>query len=196
LRAPNLTRAAASWSDAELDGALRHGIRRDGRALWVMPSSAFARMSDADSADILAYVRSRPAGGPELARSTIGPMGRLGIVLGKFHSEPEMIRAANASPVDLGPAHARGRYLTVVACGECHGPALKGGGAPLNAPDLMIAASYDLPTFTRFMRTGVAADGRQRKMMSGVARARFSSLTDEEVGRIHAYLTVRAERTP
>jgi mono/diheme cytochrome c family protein len=196
LRAPNLTRVAASWSDADLDRALRHGVRPNGRALWVMPSAAFSRMDDAEAADVLAFLRAHPAAGPERARSSIGPLGRLGILLGKFRSEPETLATRGRElPIDLGAEHARGRHLAMVACGECHGPALT-GGPQVKAPDLAIAASYDRPAFVRLMRTGLAADGKPRGLMSAAARARFSHFTDEEIGQVHAYLTARAERTP
>ena len=44
LYAPNLTRLAERYSDPDFDAAVRHGISKDGRGLWVMPSSAFSRM--------------------------------------------------------------------------------------------------------------------------------------------------------
>src|SRR5690349_7333301 len=37
--APNLTLVAAQSSDAQLTQAIRQGIGRDSRALWIMPSS-------------------------------------------------------------------------------------------------------------------------------------------------------------
>jgi len=56
--APNLAAYARRESPATFEAALRHGIGRDGRALYSMPSYNFIRMRDADVADVIAYLRS------------------------------------------------------------------------------------------------------------------------------------------
>ena len=56
--APNLSRALAGRTDAEIDLAIRHGVGVDGRRLWVMPSSAFSQLSDRETSDLIAYLRS------------------------------------------------------------------------------------------------------------------------------------------
>lgn len=193
--APNLTRVAATWSAADLDRAMRHGVRPDGRGLWVMPASAFARMNDDDAAAVLAYLKTQAPRGPVRPRLQVGPVGRLGVVLGKFESEPELSKAPR-TPVDLGPKFSRGRYLTMTACAECHGGALEGSKGVLTTPDLSIAASYDKPGFERFMRTGVAADGKTRGLMTSMAKGRFRHFTPEELDAVYAYLVARAEARP
>jgi len=190
--APNLTLAAAGRSDADLDRAIRHGVGFDGRRLWIMPSSAFAHLTDQETADLVAYVRTfRPAGGrqPDLQ---IGPVGRLGVLLGKFRSEPALIAAGGPGLADAGVTHAAGRDLAR-ACVECHGQALE-GGADMGAPDLTIAAFYDREDFERLLRTGVAAGGRKLGLMSEVAPARFNAWTSQEIGELHDYLKTRARR--
>jgi hypothetical protein len=49
--------------------------------------------------------------------------------------------------------------------------------------------TYD--EFARFMRTGVAAGGRELPVMSGVARGRFSYLTDPEIRSLYDFLESR-----
>lgn len=88
--APNLSRALAGQSDGEVDGAIRHGVAADGRRLWIMPSSAFARLSDRESADLLAYLRTFRPNGETQPRFQVGPVGRLGVLLGQFKSEPDL----------------------------------------------------------------------------------------------------------
>ena len=61
------------------------------------------------------------------------------------------------------------------------------------APDLRIAAAYDLPSFERLLHTGIASDGKTRELMSPTARARFASLTPDEVKALHDYLVKRVE---
>ncbi len=193
LYAPNLTLAVARQTDADLDRAIRHGVKSDGRALWVMPSSTFAHLTDAEVADLIAYLRAqKPAGEPQ-PRFKARPIARIGLLLGKFKSEPAIIAAReNPALPDVGPRFALGRAVAR-ACVECHGPALEGGGI-LSTPDLTIAAAYDPEDFRRLMRAGVAAGGRELKLMSPVARYRFGSLTDAEIAGLHAYLKARAER--
>jgi mono/diheme cytochrome c family protein len=50
-----------AWSDAEIKRAITHGIARDGRALkQPMAYSSYAGLSEADLADIVAYLRTVP----------------------------------------------------------------------------------------------------------------------------------------
>ena len=60
---PNLTGDAETglgrWTDAEIVAAIREGVRRDGRMLApAMPANDYAALSDADAADLVAYLRS------------------------------------------------------------------------------------------------------------------------------------------
>ncbi len=194
LYAPNLTLAVADQSDADLDRAIRHGVGSDGRPLWVMPSAAFAHLTDAETADLIAYLRSvKPAGAPQ-PRILVGPVGRLGVLIGQFRSEAAVIRAhGNPALPDLGPQYARGRNLAR-ACVECHGPALKGGDTILKTPDLMIAAAYDPTDFERLLHTGVAAGDRHVGLMSEVAKVRFARFSHDDVTALQAYLKARAQR--
>ncbi|HEY8571754.1 c-type cytochrome [Phenylobacterium sp.] len=190
---PNLTLAAAEQSDGELDSAIRHGVAADGRSLWIMPSEAFAELTDQETSDLLAYIRSFPVKGEEQPRSQIGPVGRLGLILGKFHSAPQMLRLdADRYRPDLGPTYAKGREVAR-ACTECHGKDLRGREA-LKAPDLDVAAAYSPQDFATLLRTGVPPTGRDLGLMSGVARDRFSHLSDDEVAALYEYLRARADK--
>lgn len=63
LYAPNLTPGGrlANWTDGEIIRAIREGVDKEGRALLLMPSDQFHRMSDADVRALVAYLRSQPA---------------------------------------------------------------------------------------------------------------------------------------
>jgi mono/diheme cytochrome c family protein len=190
---PNLTLAAAEQSDGELERAIRHGVAADGAKLWVMPSEAFARLTDAETADLIAYVRSFPRRGERQPDFQVGPAGRIGLLLGMFHSAPHMVETQRAVELPrLGPEHEAGRALAR-ACVECHGPDLAGREV-MKAPDLTIAAAYDLADFATLMRTGRAAGDREVGLMSATSRTRFSGLTDAEVEALHGYLKARADK--
>jgi cytochrome c553 len=191
---PNLSLVLPHQTDAEIARAIRQGVAADGRPLWIMPSDAFSRLSDRETADLIAYLRTFPARGMAQPAKQIGPVGRIGVLIGRFKSEPQMLaEAPGLEPVDLGPQHAKGRELAR-ACMECHGRDLK-GGALANGPDLAIAGAYELADFEKLLRTGVAAGDRRLGLMSESAPVRFNVLSHEEIAALHAYLKARAERS-
>jgi mono/diheme cytochrome c family protein len=190
---PNLSLALREQTDAEIEGAVRHGVAADGRRLWLMPSSAFAHLTDEEMGDLVAYLRTFEPTGKKQPRFEVGAVGRIGVLLGQFKSEPDMIRASAATQLDdAGPKYAAGRKLAR-ACIECHGQRLEGGGF-LKTPDLSIAASYDDEDFQRLMHTGIGAGDRKLGLMSAVGRDRFSAFTRQEVADLHGYLKARAQR--
>ena len=198
--APNLTRIAARYTDAQLAQAIRQGVRPTTRqALWDMPSASFATMTDAELAQVLAFVRATPAAGARDPSDTPGLRGRLAILRGRTgdlargeRSAPDLIAAARAQPpADLGPQYAQGRHIAATVCSECHGSDLRGdpreGGS-----DLAAVAAYDLAQFQRLLRTGIPIDGRDLGEMSEVARKGLHAFTDAEIAALHAYLRARA----
>ncbi len=44
----------ASYTNAQLETAIRHGVRPDGRGLFIMPSDEYQNLSDADVSAIIA----------------------------------------------------------------------------------------------------------------------------------------------
>jgi mono/diheme cytochrome c family protein len=194
LVAPDLTRVAADHTDAELERAIRAGVRKDGTSTWGMPSAAFRHLSDDDLAAIIAFMRSAPLSrGPD-TEARIGLLGRIGVLSGKFAPQAQRIaQSTDAPPVPNGSTpEAFGHYLAVTICSECHGLDL--GGFPGGAPHLAITAAYSEDDFLQLMRTGVALGGRNLGLMSGMSRRRFSHLTTDEMLAMYAYLRTLANR--
>ena len=161
------------------------------------PSGTFHGLSDVDLARILAFLRSQPPAhgvGPALHA---GPLGRVGLLTGRFAPAAVLVRRhATAAPPPT-PPHPRdslalGRYVARTTCTECHGADLRGGGG---TPALVVASAYAPEEFRHFLRTGEAKGGRELPLMSGVARRRFSRFTDAELGALHAYLRTLATPT-
>lgn len=193
----NLTRVLGDYSDPELARAIRQGVRHDGTALWAMPSATFSTLTDQDTADIIAWMRTHQPSGTPTPRPAFGPLGRLGVLTGEFKPQPVSMRAAAARPpFDAGPEFAAGLYLARTTCTDCHGSDLGGGEGDGAAPSLTIAGGYDLAEFARFMRTGIASDGKEKGEMSETAKKEFVHFTDQEIADLHAYLVARAERAP
>jgi cytochrome c553 len=197
IYAPNLTEVAAHATDEQLAQAIRQGIGTDGRALVIMPSATFGRLDDGELAALIAAIRAVPKAGQATPTRKIGPLGRLGLATGKFHTSPEQVaQYAEKWPIDVGPQYRRGQHMAASNCAECHGPDLGGGEAEpgLNAPDLTIVGAYDLAGFTKLLRTGVPAGGRELKLMGDIAKADLSHMTDAEIADLYTYLQARAQK--
>jgi cytochrome c553 len=136
-------------------------------------------------------MRSRAPTGEDLPRTEFGPIARVGILLGKFLSEPARIaKDRGLAPLDLGSRYTRGRSLSR-ACIECHGADLSGGDM-IGAPDLMVAASYQPDEFRRLIREGVAPGGRKLDFMRSVGPERLRDWSDDDVAALHDYLRARS----
>lgn len=199
LYAPNVTLIAATATDQQLDQAIRQGIGHDGRSLFVMPSSQYQFLSDAEVAALISAIRLQPKGGEQTPEVSVGPLGRIGLVTGKFNTAPRLVAEYSEAPLaDFGPQFARGRHLIQTNCTECHGPQLQGKEVKPGSisPDLSIAGAYDLDQFKTLLQKGIAPGDKKIPLMGSVARTDFSHMTDKEIAAIHAYLVERAQRAP
>ncbi len=159
--APNLTASVRQYSDAQIAIIVRNGVRPDGRSVVVMPGEAFTAMTDADLGRIIAFLKSLPlVSGPGPSVS-VGPLGRLGLVTGKFKTVAQLIADAVPPPEATNQEAQLGRYLARTICAECHWTSLRGAANPdFTSPDLKVVASYSLEAFTRLLRTGTALGER------------------------------------
>jgi mono/diheme cytochrome c family protein len=195
--APNITEIAATATDQQLAAGIRQGIGHEGRGLFIMPSAMFSRLTDAETAALVAWIRTLPRARGETKGLGAGPIGRLLLVAGKFRPVPDVVAEYRSQvPIAVGPAHEPARHLASIACSECHGPALMGGsvGPGEKTPDLRIAAGYDAAQFRALLRTGRPPSGRDLGLMTTVAKNDFSHFTDDEIDALHAYLVARAGR--
>jgi cytochrome c553 len=192
--ASNLTLKAQRYSDQDLARIVRLGVRPDGHGVLAMPSFGFVRLSDAEMADIIAFVRSLPSGGVEQPEHYIGPLDQWDLFRGRGPKTAISYVAGEQKrdPVDVGAQHAVARHLVRIVCAECHGGDLTGNGWDSGAPDLAIVKAYGLPELTRLLRTGTAVGDRQLGLMTHVAKDRLYKLSDQEIAGIHAYLVARA----
>ncbi len=167
--APNLAELAARASDQQLAQGIRQGIGHDGRALFVMPSPMYSRLSDQETAALIAYLRAVPRAGERVPPIQWGPIGRYVLAKGGLPSALDRVEEFRVSqPYDTGAGEAAGRRLAAIACSECHGADLSGGQPTpdASAPDLASAGAYDLAQFRTLMRTGRPPDGRDLGLMA------------------------------
>jgi mono/diheme cytochrome c family protein len=197
LYAPNLTRSVREYTDAQLDGIIRHGIHPKRKTLWAMPSQIFQNLSDADYGSLVAYLRTLTPRGKTLPQPQFSVQDRKDIAAGTYKSSVLLVSDfKRAQPTDLGPDYALGRYITSVSCEECHGSTLGGdSNGPDSIPDLNVVGGYSRSEFERLITKGIPVGNRKLKpMMYYVAVGRLSHLTLHERDALYAYLKARAER--
>ena len=204
LPAPNLTTGKggvlAAYTDAELEQAIRHGIRRDGTPLFIMPSSEYQHLADDDLGAILAYLRSLPPVDNEQPEKRIGPVTRTLLVTG---AAPTLLPAAiidhAARPpatMPVQPTREYGEYIANTGgCKGCHGPNLAGGKMPGGPPGAPIPAnltpagigSWSEADFTRALREGTRPDGSKINPFMPWLATRL--MTDDEMRALWLYVS-------
>jgi cytochrome c553 len=187
--APNLTRAFDRYSTAELEAIVRQGVRPGGRSLLGMPSDGFSAMTDEDLSAIFSFVHAYPKQGNEVGAMQVGPLARLGLVMGEFY-----VAAAKTLPQPWEEGFRDdplklGEYLATNACSECHGLDFEGQDG--FTPPLTIIKAYSMDGFSTLMATGQGLAGRDLGLMSTVAQSRFSQLNRAEVEALYAYFSSR-----
>jgi cytochrome c553 len=200
LVAPNLTRGIGgvgrTFTDADFVRAIRYGVGPDNKALVVMPSDYFAHFSDADLADIIAYVKSVPTVDNELPDTDIRPLGRALLAAGQVPPMPadlidRSVRPPATMPVTATVAY--GHYLATVAlCISCHGAGLSGSGGPLHGgpPSQNITPTgigkWSAADFTHAIRTGTRPDGT--RIDTAMPWPIFARMNDTELTALFKYL--------
>lgn len=176
IPAANLTSgeggAAQTFSDADFERALRHGIGPDGKGLWIMPSGEFSHFSDEDVAAIIAYLRSIEPVDRTWDEPQAGPLGRLLVTLGAVpllavenidHAQPHVARVEPAVTASYG------EYLAI-PCTGCHHPDYAGGPLPGEEPGALPAANltpddatglgtWSEEDFLKAIQQGIRPDG-------------------------------------
>jgi mono/diheme cytochrome c family protein len=193
MYSPNLTLVVPTYSDAQLDRLIRHGVPRDGREFWFMQVESYQFLSDADFSALVAYLRTLKAAGKprppfrfnrvEIKDVQQGVMGDARTQIRKFRDN---------QPVDMGPQYARGRYMVKTTCTGCHNNALQGW--PNFTPNLDIAGTYSKAELTRLLTTGEGKSKKDLGTMSNMGRFHFSHLTPRERETIVDYILARANR--
>lgn len=195
LVSPNLTRVARLYTDEQLAVLLRTGIKHDGASAISMPADSQSHLSDQDVADIIAWMRSlKELPDAPTGETTWGPLGRIGVVMGRIPYSAEMPRASAPPLTQPTDILERGEYFANTACLHCHRLNEEHKPTPDTlAPPLRAAATaYDLTEFTHLMRTGLATGNREVGLMSEVSREALYDMSDEEIAALHAYL-IKAE---
>jgi mono/diheme cytochrome c family protein len=198
---PNLTRGVggvgATYADADWIRALRHGVRRDGTPLLIMPSRDFAELTRADLAATVTYILSLPPVRNTTPPAKVGLLGRALFATRQLPIAADTILHDNPQPSTVQPAVtvAYGRYLVRAAgCMSCHGVHFSGGhleGAPSDPPAQNLTPAGDLghwtfAQFTQTLRTGTRPDGTH--LNAFMPWPDIAQMTDDELLAIYKLL--------
>lgn len=194
------------YTNEQLEKAIRHGVRSNGRGLMIMPSDEYANLSDEDVSAIIAYLRSLRPVDREHPASKLGPIGRMLVTAGQLPIMAAARMDHNATRPAVppaGPTREYGQYLVSVGgCRGCHGPNLVGGpspepGAPpaANITPAGPIGKWSEADFVRAIRTGTRPDGS--KIKDFMPWRSMSRHTDDELHAIWLYLrTVPPVQSP
>jgi mono/diheme cytochrome c family protein len=196
---PNLTRGRGGIgerrSDNDLVRAIRHGVRRDGTSLILMPSEVYVHLTDDDLGAIIGYLRRLPPVDREVPSTHLRFVGRALVATGKLKL---LVAAktppfAQSAPLTPGPTVAYGSYLASIAsCHGCHGSGLSGG--PLSAPGAPPASNltpaglsaWSETDFFTAMRRGRRPDGSTLETI--MPWQSYRNMTDVELAALWQYL--------
>lgn len=154
------------------DRSIRHGVKPNGQPLFIMPSEDYARLSDQDLEDLVAYIQQLPAVAGLEAKMELPLPVRVLYAVGVIQDAAEKINHSLAPQPAITPAPTAeyGEYLAQ-GCKGCHGEHFSGGtipGAPpawppaanLTPGDQSAMAHYpDAAALRSLFRTGLRPDG-------------------------------------
>ncbi|HXZ48042.1 MAG TPA: cytochrome c [Usitatibacter sp.] len=204
VKTPDITTGrggvVANYDEGDWVRTVRRGVDPSGRPLIAMPSEDFSRMSDADLAALVAYVRSLPpvaGSGPEI-RLPLLVKALYGLGLVRDAAEKIDPREPPSPAVPEGPTPEYGRYVAQ-ACVGCHRADFSGGridGAPPDwppaarlapGPGSAMGRYASLAQFAAMMRTGKRPDGTAVSPVMPFAS--LGNLDDTDLAALYAYLS-------
>lgn len=201
IAAPNLTTGRggvlANYTDEELERAIRHGVRKDGTPLLIMPSEEYQHFTDEDLAAVIAYMRSRPPVDREFPEKQLRFVGRALVTGGIVKHAYDLIDHERVAPARYEPSVSAeyGRYLANVGgCTGCHGPGLSGGPIPGAPPGFKPASnitpggigSWTEADFFRALREGIRPSGTP--IDTTMPWRLTAKMTDDEIKAVWAFL--------
>ena len=176
--------------------AMKHGVKRDGRPLYLMPSHELSHLSESDMAAIIAYCSQLPPVDREQKEFRVGP---LGIVLSEFGLIPllpaELTDHDLQFPKEVKPevTATYGKYLSTI-CMNCHGQNMKGGESPIPGGKYVADISstgnpgkWTHEEFITALHTGVTPEGKNLNP-GEMPWTITKSFTKDELTALHMYL--------
>ncbi len=201
IRTPNITSGGvtAAYTERDWVRAIRHGVKPDGKPIFIMPSEDYNRLTDADFAAVVAYVRSLPPA-PAIAAEIRMPLPVKAVYgLGLMRDAADKIdhTLPPSRPIEVSVSVAHGEYVAKMCIG-CHGEGFSGGKIPGTPPSWPPAANltpgkgsampaYDsAEKFRAMMRTGKRPNGGDVNPVMPFGA--LKNMTDVDLDAMYAFL--------
>lgn len=202
IKGPNITGGpggvVAAYEPLDWVRTIRHGVAPGGRPLMVMPSEDYNRLTDADLASMVAYLRSLPPVEGTGAEVRLPLPARVLYGFGAIQDAAAKIdhTLPPAAPVSEGINLQHGAYVANMCLG-CHGPQLTGGRIPGGPPDWPAAANLtpvaasgmapygEAEAFMKMLKTGQRPDGSKIQVMPFES---LRELSETDMRALHLYL--------
>ena len=178
--------------------AIRHGIGKDGKPIFMtaVPSTAF--LSDDDLGAIIAYVKTVPPVDHQLEGERFTPLAKILLAAGLLDKLPveAVSHDVQVTAPERAATAAYGEYLVNTNdCRLCHGPELNGGPFPdptitKISPNLTPGGElgfWSEEDFINTIRTGVTPSGHQLDP-EFMPWPSYSKFYDDELKAIWLYL--------
>ncbi len=199
---PNITTGKgglpANYTVEQLDLAVRHGIKRDGKGTLLMPSYHLNHIANEDLAAVYAYLKAAPKVDREIPPFELGPIGKMVLFKGGIVNQAAATDHNFKCPPrpEIAPTAEYGKYIAEMMCIGCHSPNYSGGpafeGNPNWPPSTNLTTklkSYTHESFAHLLKTGFRTDGTlvdTTAMMVSLT----SRVDSVEVAALWAYLSV------
>jgi hypothetical protein len=161
-----------AYSDGELARLLRHGIKKDGRSVFFMPSQDLFWLPDSDLVAVISYIRTMPPVNKPNGPNQIKPLAKF---LDRMDAIPlDIARRIDHEKAGRGPAPSAtkdyGAFLGKT-CTGCHGAGLSGGPIPGAPPEIPIPvnltphatglAGWTYEDFDKVLVQGIRKNGKK-----------------------------------
>ena len=181
-------------SDQDWIRAIRHGLNRENKTVWFMPSHEVSHISNQELAALICFLKAQPPVDKEHPKHELKPLGRILTFLDELPMFPAEVIDHNATypeAVALTSDAKSGEYLATT-CKGCHANNFQGAPAhsPEEPPIPNISSSGNLGKWTEagfveLFHTGKTPDG---KVLSKYMPVKDFTYTDDELKAIYAYL--------
>ena len=176
--------------------AMKHGLNRERKPLYLMPSHELSQISESDIAALIAYCSQVPPVDNEPPSFRIGPLGYVLSAFGLIPLLPAELTDHElpfAKPVVSEVSVEYGKYLSTI-CINCHGPTLKGGESPVPGGKYVAditstgnPGKWTHDEFIKALHTGETPEGKQMNPAE-MPWTITKNFTEDELTALHLYL--------
>ena len=196
LFARNITsgKGGINYSDEDWLRVLRHGVNKEGKSVWFMPSQEVCHISNQEMGELIGFLKKQPPVDNTVPEKKLGPLGRVFVFLGKFPLLSAEVIDHNATYKDVITPSITSEYGAYLAttCQGCHSPNFNGGpplkpGTPA-VPNISATGAlgkWEEQDFINIMRTGKRPDGKQ---VSDAMPYKYFKFSDDELKAIYSFL--------